>query len=997
MKKTTILLLGALMASVLPGSKAMAQLRPIRLKVQTLDRAPIASAHIYAVSSNDTLCVDPTDARFAVEGTATQLSTITPSMPLTFSGDSVLGDVAPLTYTRGVIVVYDNLGRTYVYGNADIALRNAGGFTAREFTDTVSGTIDINHMLYANDPAYAIVARDNRGFSYTSFAAANNAAADRSFPSITLQANLAPSTTHLITNPMALFLDTCSVLGTLQISADSNVYLRGGAINMILDAGTTNGRIVIDSVDSIGTLIIAGSHPWEIQYARVRQVSGAPSANITIHDGKFNQTAIDALASSLPAGKFFYNNTDADAATFKWKVSTGGYKVTFHDYNAAGGDSIARCDGGLIIPAPSRPSYVAPEWLFQHYYTDAAFTTPWYFDRDSVTSDTTLYAKWGYYDPLATRLVRVNHHLRNLDSTYSVAESVLYAVTADTTFEPEASRFMGFHDSIPMNVISFDFASATPGDTTDIDFYYNRNVHTLTWKLNYLGVTGVTCNFGNDTILNNVPYGATIEYPIISSPERRITRWNYLHLTMPDADVIMQPIYAPGMRTYSPIWNGPDTVGYNAQDQLSLISARIYSSPINDSANMIFITEEDTTYTAADFIVTTNDGSPATEGARNVYESPYTIKVLSYAKSLVVIPYDVRVNGIEVEKVRLYAPGDQTANVINRGTVTPLAGDDLSLNNYAVLYNDEEPGENKAITAYGISLTGTRAGNYNLLTPTDTTIATDGVILYFGLAHADTLTNGFDVTLSGYCEGSSLVEFHIDNEGNATNPDMYSLDYDSDLFTDVHSATINRSGFIELNIPEGIPAGYYTVNVQFWDNRYPTYKSNPVSFTFKVNLSKNLIRPLFEDVITIVDTCDCIQQSSVIWYHNGDSVGSGPYYQQEGGLTGEYYAEFVYVDQNGDYQGGRTCVQTDFTAANYPEEAETIKVNIFPNPTVNTVNISLENATQFTHTLRVMNIMGVTMVNTTFDGNTTSIDFSRFTNGSYTVSVDGIVVRVIKK
>ena len=59
-------------------------------------------------------------------------------------------------------------------------------------------------------------------------------------------------------------------------------------------------------------------------------------------------------------------------------------------------------------------------------------------------------------------------------------------------------------------------------------------------------------------------------------------------------------------------------------------------------------------------------------------------------------------------------------------------------------------------------------------------------------------------------------------------------------------------------------------------------------------LSKDYIRPIFNDVITIVDTCDCINQESVVWFHNGEEVGSGPYYQQEGGLDGIYFAEFSF-------------------------------------------------------------------------------------------------------
>ena len=50
-----------------------------------------------------------------------------------------------------------------------------------------------------------------------------------------------------------------------------------------------------------------------------------------------------------------------------------------------------------------------------------------------------------------------------------------------------------------------------------------------------------------------------------------------------------------------------------------------------------------------------------------------------------------------------------------------------------------------------------------------------------------------------------------------------------------------------------------------------------------------------------------------------------------------------------------------------------------------------------THTLRVMSVMGLTIENRVFEGNETKVNMRGLQAGNYVVSVDGIVVRVIKK
>lgn len=1007
-----ILLLGALIASVLPSNnvKAQATLKPVRLTVQTIDRAPLQSATAYGFTTNtDTLSLDVTDARFGFTGTVVDLATATgPTFTLTVSDNLVSGSLPTGNYPMLVIVANDINGRAYIYGFSSAEMLNMGIFRAAALpeSDTISDVLTIEHLLYAN--SVTTVARDGSYTYYTSLTAAAATAAN-SYPSVTLTANIPGSVTDVINNSMAIFIDTFSHDGTITIAADSTVYIAGtagGTINLINTDELTDGAIVIDNIDSIGIMAIGSTHPWEIRYARVKTISTLTSAsNLTILDGKFNTTNRETLTPYLAAGRFIYSNTDADAADFKWKVATDGYKVTFVNFNAAGNDSVARCEGGLIVPAAARPSYVAPEWLFQHYYTDAAFTNPWFFDQDSVTSDTVLYAKWEYYDPTVNTLVRVNHYTQNLDdtTTFTLADSVDYSVLTagpSVLFRADTARFPGFYAVSP-NVVPF-----TPAGTPDtINFYYKRNAYTLTWVLNNGPVTAATSNLESNVV--TMLYGQRIEYPIVNSnlPGYRISGWTpAVYRSMPNRDLTLTASY--NTYRYDITWNGPEEVVYNAKNQIANISAIATYAGYTDSALMAFSPADTIRYDSTNLVVLNANGDTV-PAAINVVGSPYTIKTPVNSRNnlhtLNIIPFTVNAVDIEVEKVRYYEQNNQTAVVTNYGRPdTVLANDNLYINpDFTARFSDEEPGENKVITAYGVTLGGTHVSNYVLAEDT-IRIATDGVILYFGLN--DTLVGGFDSDFKGYCNDNSYqVEFHLDEGASA--PDMYSLDYESDLFRDVTSATINQDGFIDIVIPDGTPAGVYNVSVVFWSSAYPTYKSTPYTFSFIVNLDKDVIMPIFDDVMTVMnaDPNMIIDTNSVVWYHSTDGgntwdtiTGHGPFYQEEGGaLTGLYYVEFNYSDSNGVSYSARSCVQENVTE--YPEAPAAATVKAYPNPTVNTVNIAVENSTQLTHTLRVMNIMGVVMLDTTFDGDATSIDFSRFINGSYTVAVDGMVVRVIKK
>ena len=85
----------------------------------------------------------------------------------------------------------------------------------------------------------------------------------------------------------------------------------------------------------------------------------------------------------------------------KWKESVG-YAVAFNVYTAKApvyGQDVA--DGGLIIQpdSPERDnSSSGDRYIFDQWYREQSYTTPWDFANDKVTADITLYGTWKKLD-----------------------------------------------------------------------------------------------------------------------------------------------------------------------------------------------------------------------------------------------------------------------------------------------------------------------------------------------------------------------------------------------------------------------------------------------------------------------------------------------------------------------------------------------------------------------------------------------------------------------
>lgn len=118
--------------------------------------------------------------------------------------------------------------------------------------------------------------------------------------------------------------------------------------------------------------------------------------------------------------------------------------------------------------------------------------------------------------------------------------------------------------------------------------------------------------------------------------------------------------------------------------------------------------------------------------------------------------------------------------------------------------------------------------------------------------------------------------------------------------------------------------------------------------------------------------------------------------------AGKYTAYVTFRDETGQETApiGFTFSVRDKEFAIDEEEMENSlkrrETGIYPNPIREQANITFNNSNQEKHNIRIINEMGATLFNASFEGEETSIDCSTYTPGRYIIRVDGTTFKVIK-
>ena len=390
--------------------------------------------------------------------------------------------------------------------------------------------------------------------------------------------------------------------------------------------------------------------------------------------------------------------------------------------------------------------------------------------------------------------------------------------------------------------------------------------------------------------------------------------------------------------------------------------------------------------------------------------SPHSATAHNYAISFVngtltVNKAHVYVSGAEAYKAK-FADGHAIADVTKQGILNGIKLNDPIAHVTTAAFSSAEVAENLDITLF-YELTGDAAllNNY-YLDPTSDIFTHEGVIIEPFLPDNDdapedeeaTVEEGIEVYAYGYCDGEDYkLKYHL----NSGYPNQYKIEFEDSRFANVDwtpLTTTGRDGTIDINIPVDLRTGDYTMTVTFRDSRFPWLPSEPFNVTFHVNLPETYVVVLLDNTIALIDTCHCL--TDVQWYHRNDASelwqpiegATDRYYFENGGLTGEY---FVKAKMNG--VDTYTCPQTDVETLYDGGKKMAVVVRAYPSPAIDRVEVSIENSDVLTHMMTIVNMMGSEIEKRMFNGNKTTLDVSGYQSGNYMISVDGNVVKVIKK
>ncbi len=416
-----------------------------------------------------------------------------------------------------------------------------------------------------------------------------------------------------------------------------------------------------------------------------------------------------------------------------------------------------------------------------------------------------------------------------------------------------------------------------------------------------------------------------------------------------------------------------------------------------DGADLISGLQFTTPYVVGSY-VGTYDIVPSGATADN-YTMTYVNGTLTVNKA------HVYVSGAEAHKAK-FADGHAIADVTEQGILNGIKLNDPIAHVTTAAFSSADVAKNLDITLF-YELTGDAAllNNY-YLDPTSDIFTHEGVIIEPFLPDNDdapedeeaTVEEGIEVYAYGYCDGEDYkLKYHL----NSGYPNQYKIEFEDSHFTDVDwtpLTTTGRDGTIDINIPVDLLTGDYKMTVIFRDSLYDWLPSEPFNVTFHVNLPETYVVVLLDNTIALIDTCHCL--TDVQWYHRNDASelwqpiegATNRYYFENGGLTGEY---FVKAKMNG--VDTYTCPQTDVETLYDGGKHNKTVVRAYPSPAIDRVEVSIENSDVLTHMMTIVNMMGSEIEKRMFNGNKTTLDVSGYQSGNYMISVDGNVVKVIKK
>lgn len=338
-----------------------------------------------------------------------------------------------------------------------------------------------------------------------------------------------------------------------------------------------------------------------------------------------------------------------------------------------------------------------------------------------------------------------------------------------------------------------------------------------------------------------------------------------------------------------------------------------------------------------------------------------------------------------VQLTKEYDGNDSAIILLPGGATNIFHFDTVDLTAFA-RYDTPEVGHNKPVSC-SWSISGPQSANYTCSSANRVISYEGAIILPTEMASLNTTGQLLVATAKGFCQGNNVGVRYRVAQGE---PTAYNVVFsDEALANGFHNinwtARQAQDTVIYFAVPDNCPEGDYTAHVTFRNDALRT--TAPIAITFHVNIPNKYLVQVFDDVVSLDNSDLRFEDGTCKWYHNGEAVeGSKLYYQEVGGLTGQYSVRV----NLGTATEGYVCPKV-FTSS-----SQESLIHVYPSPVVSTTHIKLQGFAQGEHQLQLFNSYGALVFSTQFSGVEYLLDLSAMPQGSYMIHIDGRTAKTIK-
>lgn len=320
---------------------------------------------------------------------------------------------------------------------------------------------------------------------------------------------------------------------------------------------TTSGEGTIDEVTTDSKAKVSGTATVTVFNLPVNPVTPSkPSTTPTTKPASTGSTVSTSSSEGTSSSSSASSTSGSTSST-----TTVNYTVAFNTNGGSSVSSLSLSNGSKIASSPttSKTGYTFVGW-----YKEAALTNVWSFATDTVSANTTLYAKW------TAKSVTISFTENGGSSVASISKDYGTAVSAPTIPTKTGYTFDGWYTNVGLTT-SYTFSTMP---ASDLMLYAKWSVMSVTISFNENGgstVASISKDYGTSVNAPTTPTKTGYSFDAWYSDSNLTTK--YIFSTMPASNITLYAKWTPISFTINFDENGGSTVANISKDYGANVSA----------------------------------------------------------------------------------------------------------------------------------------------------------------------------------------------------------------------------------------------------------------------------------------------------------------------------------------------------------------------------------------------------------------------------------------